>query len=373
MTYKIQLYTEEMEPEVKAFNNRLKEGNASFCFPERYVSDRWPRIDDGRRIFEDYYLVIENNGKVRGGYILKSQDFIFDGKVKSIGNIQLPLSEGAVNKAYNILGIKIVNDALDKKPLLFALGMGGVNKPFPRLLKSLGWNLVAIPFYFKIFNPKIFFRNIKILRKSMIRNLLFDLIAFSGLGWICLKCLNLLKKRIKINEKVTYYEEVQEFGEWVDELWQKADDNLLFCAVRNKKTLNILYPNDNLKFIRLKITIENEIAGWVLLLVTSMSDHHYFGNMRVGSIIDCLSINNKAADVFAVTEKYFKRNNVDLIISNQSHSEYQSAFIENGFLKGPSNLIFATSRQLTKALGLNDGTLVNVHINRGDGDGPMHL
>lgn len=373
MSLKILLYSKENENEVVAFNRRLKDGNASFSFPEIYKSNRWPRIDDGRKIYEDYYLVIENDVTVRGGYILKSQEFILNDNEVTIGNIQLPLSEGAVNKAFNIIGIKIVKDALEKQPLLYALGMGGSDKQFPRLLQSLGWSLDEIPFYFKIIHPKIFFRNIKIIRKTTIRKILFDIIAYSGLGWIGFKCFDIFKKRGKIYGKNTFYEEVHSFGEWADELWQKVKDNFIFCSVRDKQTLNILYPNDNSKFIRLRVTIENKIEGWLLLLVTSMSNHQYFGDMRVGSIIDCLATVGKATEIMAAAEKYLRQKNVDLIISNQAYFAYEAAFIKNGYLRGPSNFIFATSRKLTESLNLIESPLNKMHINRGDGDGPMHL
>ena len=42
---------------------------------------------------------------------------------------------------------------------------------------------------------------------------------------------------------------------------------------------------------------------------------------------------------------------------------------ESGFLEGPSNFIFAASKKLAELTGRYE----EIHINRGDGDGPIHL
>jgi hypothetical protein len=60
---------------------------------------------------------------------------------------------------------------------------------------------------------------------------------------------------------------------------------------------------------------------------------------------------------------------VDLIVSNQLHGAWVSALRGAGFRAGPSNFIFAMSKALTALIP--EGA--EVHINRGDGDGPIHL
>ena len=41
----------------------------------------------------------------------------------------------------------------------------------------------------------------------------------------------------------------------------------------------------------------------------------------------------------------------------------------DGFLEGPSNFLLGTSPALTKLAA----SVSEVHVNRGDGDGPVHL
>ena len=62
-----------------------------------------------------------------------------------------------------------------------------------------------------------------------------------------------------------------------------------------------------------------------------------------------------------------------MIVSNQSHAAWSSALRRSGLFSGPSNFIFASSPKLTallRARGVGPG---DIHMNRGDGDGPIHL
>jgi hypothetical protein len=372
MAIEIKPYSREMEALVKAFNQRLKLGGIPFSFPERHVSGRLPKVDD-RKIFEDYYLALQGNSIIRGGYILKHQDFFVNGEIKSIGNIQLPLSEGTINKAYNMIGLGLINHALKRQPATYALGMGGFDNPFPRVLRSMGWNLIALPFYFKVIHPYKFLKDIVALRKSKIRREFLDFLAYSGFGWAGIKLYQRIRSGVNFQKKKFTVKEITQFDDWADDLWHKSKNNFSFSAVRDSAVLNTLYPRQDHKFIRLKVSVGNEVVGWALLLATSMSNHKQFGNMRIGSIIDCLSLRDREAYIIEAATNYLRDRTVDLIVSNQSYSPYGAAFKKQGFLEGPSNFIFASSKKLTELLqpfGLN---IVNMHLNRGDGDGPMNL
>ena len=64
---------------------------------------------------------------------------------------------------------------------------------------------------------------------------------------------------------------------------------------------------------------------------------------------------------------------VDLIISNQYHFEWVRCLKKNFFLQGPTNFAFATSKNLTNEILKIDKDFKNIHLNRGDGDGPINL
>ena len=101
--------------------------------------------------------------------------------------------------------------------------------------------------------------------------------------------------------------------------------------------------------------------------------HKYFGDLRVGSIVDCFGAPGHAALVVAKVLAYLRARGVDLIVSNQSHRAWGDGLRAAGCLQGPSNFLFAASPQLAARLDPFDANQNRLHFNRGDGDGPIHF
>ena len=77
--------------------------------------------------------------------------------------------------------------------------------------------------------------------------------------------------------------------------------------------------------------------------------------------------------VVCAATRYLRAQNVDLIVSNQSHAAWGVGFRRAGFFRGPSNFIFAVSRDLADLLDRKGVRNDALHVNRGDGDGPINL
>ena len=371
MRITIKPYTQNDIDAVSKFNRHLTASCVSSQFPESNIPKWLPKIDN-REIYQEYFLAWEGDS-VRGGYILKHQKFSFNGKIISIADYQQPLSEGIIDKNYNFVGIQLLIDALKRQPLLLAMGMGGYSEPLPKMLKALHWKMYSVPFYFKVIRPFNFLREITFLRKSKFRRVLMDLLAITGIGWICIKLFQALLKKKDSEKNSISVEIVNEFSHWADELWDSSKSVYSMMAVRDSATLNILYPSNSKRFIRFKVVQDGEVIGWAVVLNTKMSNHKQFGNMRVGSIIDCLALPENASKVIESASDYLEKAGVDLIVSNQSHSSWCLALKNAGFIKGPSNFIFAASMELSKLLEPFEDNITKTFINRGDGDGPIHL
>ncbi len=362
MAIVIQPYRAEHVELVRDFNRRLRQaGETEFAFPEDAVPDWLPRIDD-RRIFQELFVAVDEAG-VHGGYIIKTQDFSLAGTCRSIGYYHLPLSEGIVDKSYGLLGSQLLLDALRRQPLMYALGMGGFDRPLPRMLAGIGWKLVPVPFYFKVIHPFRFLRNIQPLRTTPLRRVAVDAAAFSGLGGIVIRLTQ------PNAEPPGHVEVVPEFAEWADELWRRCHAAYAMVATRDAATLNILYPPDSSRFVKIRVRSQ----GWAVALDTQMRDHKYFGNMRVGTIADCLASPEDAPSVIAAATSVLRKRGVDLIVSNQSSGAWCAALEKNGYRAGPTNFIFAASKKLAALLDPFDENVTRVHLTRGDGDGPIHL
>ena len=203
--------------------------------------------------------------------------------------------------------------------------MGGMEEPIARLLQAAGWRLFSVPFYFQIIRPAAFFRNIVYLRKSAVRRLACDFLAWSGLGWLPLTAIKILHpRRVPRNEDVQV-EVVEEFGPWADGPWEANKANYGLCSLRDAATLEKMYPPQIPHCVRLKISAQGRPIGWSVLLNTTLKGHAHFGNMRLGSIVDCFAGPDDAACVVDRSREYLVRQGADLIVSNQSHRAWRTA------------------------------------------------
>ena len=365
MAIVIQPYTGEHITRVRAFNRRLRAGGESeFEFPEDFVPSWLPKKDD-RRIFQELFVAVsEDGGGVHGGYIIKTQDFSIAGERRPVGYYHLPLSEGIVDKTYGLLGSQLLVDALRRQPLMYALGMGGPDRPLPRMLKGIGWSLTAVPFFFRVVHPARFLRNIQPLRRTAARRLAADVAAYSGVGFAAIRVLQRRRRSDRASHEI-----VREFSSWADALWSRVHSEYAMVGSRDAETLNILYPSGSDRFIRVRVGD----VGWAVLLDTQMRDHKYFGDLRVGTIVDCFASPRDARSVVNSATAVLEQRGVDLIVSNQSHAEWGAAFAASGYRVGPTNFLFAASKKLGAVLGSVDESLGRIHLTRGDGDGPIHL
>jgi hypothetical protein len=352
MAIEIRPFSAEWLRAVREFNGRLEA--TGMHLPEDPDSEMLP----GSRM----YVAVEGRD-VRGGYILRPQMFSLRGELRRVAHLRLPLSEGAVNRSYARVGPLLVRSALQAEPLLYALGMGGFDRPLPRMLQAMGWSVTAMPFYFWVVHPARFLRGIRAARQTRWRAALMDLAAWTGAGRLAIRGLEWRRSQPAAERA----EEIGEFGGWVNEVWAACQPAYAMAAVRDARTLGELYAAS--RFLRIRVNS----SGWAVLLDTPMQDDPYFGDLRVGTIVDCLANPEERppgpAEVIHAARQHLEERGVDLIVSNQSHTAWRRALKANGFFEGPSNFLFGVSKELA-ALGV---PATEMHINRGDGDGPVHL
>jgi hypothetical protein len=364
----IQPYRPEHEPAVAEFNQRLrqagKDANTVFF---KYAEPRWlPRKVDSR-IYNEFFVAVDN-GVVRGGYALKTQDFLLpDGSIRPIAYYHHPLSEGIVNKAHAIVGTLLLRDAMTRAPLLYCLGMGGYENPLPQMLIRLGWAHCAVPFFFRVLNPSRFLRQIQPLRQSAPRRLLMDMAAFTGTGWAGMKLFEEYRTLTAKRTRGTTVNVVATFDETAASLWEQAKQTCSFTVVRDAEALRTLYPPTEAHLTRIEVKRDGTAIGWAV--VGGRRKDAKYGDMRVGSVVDCWAVPGQALAVVRGASETLQRQGFDLILTNQSHQMWCDAFRAAGYLPGPSNFIFAASKRLAELLVPFEQTRPRMHFTRADGDG----
>ncbi len=355
-------------PAVQAFNQRLQKGNQSILAPESPISPWLPR-GHHNALYQDYYVAWDGQ-HVRGCYVLKWQPFWLQNRIENIADYQLPISEGIVDPTYAMVGVSLLKDALRRSPKLFALGLGWRSEPVVRFLAAMRWLLIDCPFFFSVVRPFRFLRGMKYLRTRASRRFLLDLAAFTGLGSLGLRAVQRIRRRVGLPAHTV--SPVNGFGDWANGIWEASRDAYTLIAQRDAGILNVLYPADDSRFIRLRVEMRGEPVGWAVLLNTPMREDKYFGDLRVGSLVDCLALPGHEMLVVAASRQFLARAGVDLVVTNLLAPSWCAAARADGFLEGPSNFILAISPVLAEQLQPK-GDVARIHMTRGDGDGPIHL
>jgi len=369
MAYRIHPFTSEFVDKVKAFNHRLKEGGSEFQSTETPVA-RIPE-HNGLGIRPEHFVLHDDEAdRVRGSYTLLHYPFVIRGNPTDLSYIQIPLSEGSVNPQYALLGTLILRDMVRRVPVTFGLGMGGNQTPVARLFKAMRFQLDEVPFYFHVGNARNFLRNIAQLKTSPARRAAAGFARITGLGPIGIHTVQRARSG-GVNKLRT--EAPRDFDEAADGVWKENRDRHSFLMLRDQHTLNYLYSPRGGRFHCLYFYDGAQMAGWAVVLNTQMTNHKYFGDMRVGTIVDSLALANFESGVLSGATSYLLDGKADLIVCNQMSTGWRVPFRKAGYLSGPSNFVLAQSPQLLKLCQVPGAPELPIHATRGDGDGPYNL
>ncbi len=364
------------EDAIRDFNRRLREGGSEFEFPadsEFPVGSPQglPQASLYHKLQLRKYLFLDET-KVRGGYILIGHGALCNGDPIQVQFLKLPLSEAIVNPQFSSCGAVLLRHAVKQDPLMYGLGGGGEDSTVMKMLKRARFSLLPVPFHFRVINPVRFFRYIRPLRTTAFRRTSLDIASrFPLMPW-AVNAYHLLKSDGGLL-RATDLELMPDFGSWADEVWEHCAGDYSLIAIRDAATLNWRLPASDERIHRIKVVRHGELLGWVAITYSSFTQHKQFGAMRVGAIVDGLCTRGEEKTMVAAACILLRDLNVDLIVSNQCARSWNDALRHNGFLPGPSNFTFATSPRLKDLIGAKDPNFDRLHINRCDGDGPIHL
>jgi hypothetical protein len=320
-------------------------------------------------IYQKFFLAVEGT-EVRGGYFLTYETWRINQTTETVCNYRLPISESLINCAYRGLGRTLVQHATKRNPFLYCLGMTNMRRPLPKMLRAENWWMKKTPFYFRFVRPSKVLRGLTYLRNKKTWRIAMD--AVDGkIGTALISGVH--KLRVSKPPTAIAIETVPDFGTWSDNIWQQTQNNYPVLAVRNQEILRIRYPAESVRFLRLVASLGSTVVGWAILLDTAMTGHRHFGDLRVGTIVDGLAISGMEQSVAHAASQTLEERGVDLIVSNQSHGNWQSALTRCGFFRGPSNRIFAVSPALAQRLHPVESQFPFYHFTRGDAAGPIHL
>jgi len=371
MSIKIVPHSIELEEAVFAFNQRMQDGGSGWGFYSRPDLNWLPKVE-GAKTWREFYLALEDDTHVRGGFALKPQLWLVDGQAQWVCDWQGPFSEGAINPRYATLGLRFIRDMLKRYPLLFSNGHGGSDEPMLKLLRTLGWTLHGTPFCLYVARPFRFLRHNRYLRVSAAKRLAMDVLAYSGAGPIGIRALQ-LAQRVRHGARRSHATavSVDRFDSWTDDLWDRNKSEYSCLAVRDSQMMNALIPAHGYQnAIRLRVDRDGKPIGWAIVHHKVMQNDGRFGTLHVGLISDCFSSVTDAADVINAAHEFLVNRNVDLIYSNQSHPAWVDAFRKSGYVVLEDRRFFACSPQMSQLIGPLETKAAGLHLTNMDGHGP---
>jgi len=367
---KIIPYTYDWIGAVHQFNDRLVAGglDCELRFPEEPKQQF--SVGPGGTLHQEQHLVVEG-AAVHGAYLLTHERWIVSGQTRHVCHFRLPVSEGLINRRYKGIGGLMLEHALQKNTLLYSLGMGSLNRPLPRMLNARNWSLETTGFYFRCLRPDRVLHDLVCLRKHPKLNFALDTAVGGGVGSLLISGTQQL--RIRRPPKSFSVAMVPEFGSDVNIIQEQARHFYALLPCRDSEILNLRYPVGDSRFLRLIVNSGSEPSGWAVVLATSMHGHKQFGDLRVGTIVDCLAVPGEEDYVIHAASEVLEEQKVDLIVSNQTHRNWRRALDHAGFFPGISNYIFAASPQLSSLVRPLANNFAASHLTRGNGAGPIHL
>jgi hypothetical protein len=363
-------YSDTHRDAIESMNAKLSAAGSEWQFP----AEERPRDADGLPVWTESVIALEDD-EAYGAYLLKHQQFFARGTPLDVGNLQLPVSLGDVDSRFSHISVALLFDVLRRSPRCYSLGFGSEEIQFAKLLRAARWRNMSVSFYFSVKSANRFARNIRLPSdKALMQRVLRVLGSLRAAGlafWIR----KLLRTTSDSGNQGLYdsAREVARFDVSADELFAAHAESYALVGDRRAAALNCLYPERERKYLRLLVERGGSVIGWAVLLDTQMRDDKYFGNMRVGSLVDCFAGVQDVAAVVAAASDALKRRGVDLIVSNQLHPAWCEALGRAGYQSGPSNFFFYYSEELSEALANIQDWERGVHMNRGDGEGPANL
>ena len=351
--------------EVSAFNRRLSEGGIS---PDFHLPDR-VRPPASSAVNSDCYVALDGE-VVRGGYLAQWRQFLVAGDTLRLGDFQLPVSEGIVEKRFAAVGMMLLRHALGLHPYWYTVGMGGLDQPLPRLLKASGWYLRLAPFLFRVNHASRFCQEIRALRTSTARKMALDLLAATGLA--ALACRGLQWRSLRSPGRQWDVDLPTSYEGWADRLWDGAKDGYSLCAERDALILGHSYPLGPL-YHCVRIRRGGTAVAWAIICVSELEDNAYFGGLRLGIVLDCFGEPEAAPAAAFHAARILDEMGAELCATNQTACAWLDAFRRAGFLDGPSNYGVSLSKAVVEKLSVALDWEKTMHVTRGDGDGRVNL
>lgn len=168
--------------------------------------------------------------------------------------------------------------------------------------------------------------------------------------------------------------EERSFDHSYDELWKSVGGQFGAGVVRDQAHLNERFGRHLDRYRVLACRQGNALLGYCIVTSKVFHDDARMGNMKIGTIVDCLFHPNDPSTLQTMVEaacRVFRQEGVHAVFCTASHAAVRKALVARGFLKIPGNLNFACHAQAVPSLATIP--LDVWHLMRGDSDSDQNF
>jgi hypothetical protein len=365
-------------PAVARFNQRLREGGRvedqinlrpSLPGEARYRPAGFPVY---RRM-----MIAEDGREVRAALMLYHNNIFIRGKKRDCCWMDMPISEGIIDRRYSMAIIPLLKTALGYEPFLMSTGAGPVDKVSFQILTKLNWRNRVVPFFFYPVKVTKVLLGLSYLKKHAKLRYGALLGAYSGLG-AGLSGILALSRRIAPCLSGYEYSMEKAFDDWADRIFEDCLPDYGVAMRSDATTLNILHPPDKPSLTRLRVRRKGSKrgpgrdAGWILVASKRMKNNHLFGDLKVGTLVDGFGRAADAPALVAAGIDHLAETGADIIVANFSHAAWVRACRRSGMFAGPDSYYHFVS---PGGSPLFEDTCPprEIHMTRGHSDGMWSL
>ncbi len=320
------------------------------------------------------WMIAEDGGEVRAGVQLHHSSIYFYGKEREFCFTDSPISEGIVNRRYALAMVQLMKGAMNYQPFLMALGGGAPTIEIYKFFVKLGWKTSLVPFFFYPVKATSVLLGLDYLKERPLLHKGALAGAYSGSGAVLS---GLLALRRQLAGWFSGYEATVEpaFEDWADRVFKEAVPEYVVATRSDAATLNISYTPDNPDITRVRVRSRStgKDAGWVVVTQKQMSDHRYFGNLKVGTLADGFGRLENISALIAAGIDHLVEAGVDLIVANFSHASWTKACRQMGMFPGPSSHFYLFTAPGAAPLLGGSCPVSHIHVCRGHSGGLWDL
>lgn len=373
MAIRVTKHTKEFRAAARDFNKRMHDAGSRWGIYLEPEAD-WLVGQPSEKVWREHYVAVDETGSVHGGFVLKPQEWLIRGETQIVTDWQGPVSEGSVDSRYVLLAMRMMREMTKLYPAVYSWGHGGSDQPMLQMVRKMNWPMHETPFCLLIVKPYRFLRLNRYLRGKKLQRFILDVMAVSGVGYVAVRTIQLFNRLRPHKHFSARAQTFDQFEEWADDLWDTCKDKYDAIALRDSASMNRLAPEGNWPPVtRLRIEKDGTTIGWALVLNTKMSSDARFGDLHVGSVVDCLADPDHSGEVVWACTQFLKEKGVDIVVSNQAHPKWVQGFSANGYLLLPRRRLFVMSPALRQMLEPFDETAKGLHLTNMDGHGPHSL